>query len=126
MGSILFMETTCVNKYSPAAIRHNLAIESIVCFLWIMFVKVTNSKGKLTGYLSALCYFRYDIVQYRDCSIRVTVLLLIVSPNSLKINLINTLNPFGVLNLCNKINRDTNRIKVSVGIDYKTEATIQL
>ena len=42
-----------------AAIRHNLALESIVGFYWIMFVKVTNIKGKLTGHLSAQSNFRY-------------------------------------------------------------------
>jgi len=36
------------------AVGHNLALMSIIEFLWIMFVKVTNIKGKLTGHLSAL------------------------------------------------------------------------
>ena len=44
---------------SPAAIRHNLAIESIVGFWWIMFVKVINMKDNLTGHLPALSNFRY-------------------------------------------------------------------
>ena len=44
------------------------------------------------------------------------MLLLIISPNSLKINLTNTLNLLGVLNLCNKITRDANRIKISIGV----------
>ena len=37
---------------SPAAIRHNLAIESIVGIFdaWIMFVNATNIKGKRTGH----------------------------------------------------------------------------
>jgi len=37
--------------YSLAAIRHNLALMSIEDFWWIMFVKVTNIKGKLTGHM---------------------------------------------------------------------------
>ena len=49
------------NKHctSLAAVRYNLALESIVGFWWMMFVKVTNIKDKLTGHLSALSNFRY-------------------------------------------------------------------
>ena len=35
-----------ITPHSPAAVRHNFVIESMVGFWWIMFVKVTNSKGK--------------------------------------------------------------------------------
>ena len=41
-----------MKSLSPAAVRHNLPLESIV-------VKVTNIKGKLTGHPSALSNFRY-------------------------------------------------------------------
>ena len=60
-----------------------------------------------------------DITQFSDCSIRVNVLLLIASPNSLKINLINILNLLGVPNLRNKI--DTDATSTSMGFAYKTE-----
>ena len=58
-----------------------------------------------------------DITQCSDCSIRVIVVLLIVSPNSLKIYLINILNLLGVPNLHNEINIDA----ISMGFAYKNE-----
>ena len=58
---------------------------------------------------------------YSDCSSRVIVLFLIVSPNSFKISLTNTLAPWSVLNLCNEIDRDVNGIIFSMVFDYKTE-----
>ena len=70
-----------------------------------------------------------DITQSSDCSIRVIVLLLIVSPNSLKIYLVNTLGLLGVLDLCNEINRDAKRITILWVLTIKLKsfkATIQL
>ena len=83
-----------------------------------MFGKATNIKGKL---ILDICQhwaiLDTDITQCSDCSIRVIVLLLIVSPNSLKIYLINILNLLGVPNLHNEINIDA----ISMGFAYKNE-----
>ena len=60
IGAQLKISKYKVWAHSSAVVTHNPALESIVGFWWIMFVKVPNIKGKLTGHLSALRYGHYS------------------------------------------------------------------